>query len=172
MKKDFLNNKTAFSSLFKLAFLFLIVVCALVSVYSVFVGADEPAYAKINPDISIVGPGGSSGGGSSVISYTFMGEGTESNPYLIGTFADFKALAKCGQNVVNSNNTPYVKCFYKVIADIDMKNSNICIDYFGGTFDGDYHRFINIKNERSATVDCGGLFIKLDSATVKNIIFR
>lgn len=171
MKNNFLNNKTAFSSLFKLIFLLLVIVCALVSFCSVFVGADEPAYAKIDPGISIVGPGGLGGGGSSVSYYSFKGAGTESNPYIISTSTDLSHLAFNVNNGQEYSNTTYFKMQNSIdlsgVTYTPIGNSTYA---FRGVFDGNNYSITNLSINSPASTKYVGLFARTYGATIKNLI--
>ena len=106
----------------------------------------------------------------------FKGKGEENDPYLIEDAEDLKKLAK----KVNSGTT-YERTYFKLTADIDLKNeewtpigTKVYTDefghsegrYFKGTFDGDGHQIANLTiTGRNEYV---GLFGYVRNATIQN----
>ena len=104
----------------------------------------------------------------------FTGQGTELDPYLIGTAVELAALAV----YVNAGTAPYASAgkHYLMTNDIDLSDYQsgagwVPIGYysnkFQGVFDGNNHKITGLKINRSA--DFIGLFGYIDGVTIKNL---
>lgn len=99
--------------------------------------------------------------GSSV-SASFSGEGTEENPYLISSAADFALLREN-----TAAGTTYEGTYFKMTKSIDFDGANFMISTFAGNFDGNNCsvRGLAIENTAANT----GLFANLTAGEVKNV---
>lgn len=101
------------------------------------------------------------------------GSGTEADPYLISSAEELAYLAYATNNE-NSSTLEY----YKLTADIDISGTNwepigsyaVTTAVFRGVFDGDGHTVSGLSCESSNAY--GGLFGRMDGATVKNLNVR
>ncbi len=108
----------------------------------------------------------------------FLGDGTDTDPYLIGTAAELAKLAE----LVNASTSPYadIGTYYKLTSDIDLSaygtgwnggkgwvpignNTN----YFKGNFDGN-GKIITRLYINDSTLDDAGLFGYVGGVTIKN----
>lgn len=106
------------------------------------------------------------------------GLGTQESPFFITSAADLLKMAELSNDKDNKvANEKYVKGYYKMLNDIDMKGvefTNISFDYsdddysFSGEFDGCEHTISNIEPK---PVNNGpvGLFGYICGGTVKNL---
>lgn len=107
-------------------------------------------------------------------SENFVGEGTETNPYLISTADDLKLLG----SLVNAGDTSYNNKYYKLENDIDLSSienfSPIGLNEsypFYGTFNGDGHKIKNMTIKYTGTTSTKknfGLF-GYNVGNIKNI---
>ena len=96
------------------------------------------------------------------VSSSFVGEGTEENPYLINSGADLALL----RNKM-SNGISYKDNYFKMTKSINLNNSNFTINTFDGIFDGNNCsiRGLNINSSGSST----GLFAQTTAGEIKNL---
>ena len=99
--------------------------------------------------------------GSSVSS-SFVGEGTEENPYLIQSAADL-ALLKSNASTGSLYNNKY----FKMTKSIDLNNSNFIISNFSGNFDGNNCSIRGLAINSNS--NCTGLFSSVSSGEIKNL---
>ncbi|MGC9772558.1 hypothetical protein SAMN04488510_12616 [Fervidobacterium changbaicum] len=108
------------------------------------------------------------------IGYTFAGgDGSESNPYLIGTVNQLKLLNKDAYRTTGK--------YFKLVADIDLQganwepigtySSNLAQSAFVGVFDGNGKKVRNLTYNDSSKTNVG-LFGYIYNATVKNLILE
>ena len=104
------------------------------------------------------------------VSTSFLGEGTETSPYLIKTGADLKFLS----NKVKSGNT-YSGKYFKLVNNIDLNNVEWepigNRDYkFSGIFDGNYNKVLNIKRTTftNNSNEHFGFFGDVQNGVIKN----
>ena len=105
-----------------------------------------------------------------VVAKTFDGEGTEASPYLIKTAADLTKLSGlCNGSVVANDNVDYTAAHYALNADVNMQGATfVPISSFKGVFDGQNKTISNLTIAPS--VGSAAIFVKLENATVKNVI--
>lgn len=105
----------------------------------------------------------------------FVGEGTESNPYLITTADQLNLLG----GLVNAGDTSYNNKYYRLENDIDLSgNENfspigMSASYpFNGTFDGNGHKIrnITIKYTNSTTTTKNFGLFGYNNGTIKAIL--
>ena len=94
--------------------------------------------------------------GCKTVAIRFAGFGTKASPYLIGSKADIVNLS----SIFHNNADEFANSYYKVISDIDMKDTPIYAigNYFtpfSGNFDGNGH---TIKNLNFKQITSCGLF--------------
>lgn len=99
-----------------------------------------------------------SGGGNQV--YALSGSGTSSDPYLIGSKADWDSF------VLELNSTTFDGKYIKLTADIDIGGNITPGRSFRGTFDGNGH---TIKVDVSRAGKYIALFRSVTKATIKNL---
>lgn len=112
------------------------------------------------------------------------GTGTEQDPYLIESAANLAKLAQNANSGINANNLKivYENVYFKLTVDIDLNcsqtlkwlpigyfNSTSDYFYFGGNFNGNGHKILNLKlydvNRNT------GLFGILRNSTIQNLTF-
>lgn len=119
--------------------------------------------------------GGSSGGGSSVITVTYKfsgGSGTSTSPFLISTISDLKNLQTAVANdYVNSSLTNYCSMYYKMTNNITYNSSLSPIGSqtypFKGNFDGSNYAIEDIAF--NSTAKYVGLFGHTSGAKISNL---
>jgi hypothetical protein len=116
------------------------------------------------------------------LTVTYKGDGSTSNPYLIYTVADLKAI----RDSINTKNDVYGNKAYKLMNDLDFSKEtsdwtpigNIATATFKGSFDGNGKTISNIRMGHISQVNgsgmlCSmqyaGLFGIIDGAIIKNI---
>lgn len=101
-------------------------------------------------------------------SSTFSGgEGTEANPYIIGSAADLAQLAANANDDINPNS--YEDTYFKLAIDIDLNGKQWTpIMHFYGHLDGKQHEIKNMKIESDEGGDLG-LFKRLAWGEVSNL---
>ena len=84
------------------------------------------------------------------------GDGTQANPYIIGSATDFAQFA------VNTANSFYNDCYFKLDVDINLDNKPWTpTQRFRGVFDGQHHKITGLKI--SVAGDYVGLFSQIDN---------
>lgn len=130
----------------------------------VFNGNSSLVYARA--PVQVIMP--DAGGGNVV--YSFSGEGTEDEPYIISTSTD---IAHLSSNV--SNGYTYEGNYFKMTSSIDMSSVSITpigVSYaFKGIFDGGWHA-INNYSYTTTSSSYAGLFGRVVGAEIKNLIVR
>lgn len=132
-------------------------------------GSNYYHYTKTKSDAAL--PASTIGPTPTLDTYTvapWLGSGTESDPYQIGSLAQLQAL----RNNVNSGTT-YSGVYFQLTADINCGNDSwtpigTYAHRFQGIFDGNGN---SVTYQISAgSADYQGLFGAINSATVKNLI--
>lgn len=106
---------------------------------------------------------------------SFLGDGTQSNPYLISNWDDYKLFESIiGLNVAsNPHRAMYANAYYLVTNDIDATSTFTSYatghGEFGGHFDGDNHTFNNVVVVPSGTVSGLYCFPMINGGTVENL---
>ena len=110
------------------------------------------------------------------------GDGSETNPYLISTANDFKAIkgkmesTKASDGYVSETGTFFgsTGVHYQQTGNIDFKSNNITANMIGtstvpfkGTYDGNGKQLQNVSI--SATAENAGVFGYVDGGTIKNL---
>ena len=98
--------------------------------------------------------------GSSV-SASFSGEGTEENPYLISSAADFALLREN-----TAAGTTYEGTYFKMTKSVDFDGANFIISTFAGNFDGNN---CSVRGFIIDKPDYTGLFSTTTAGEIKNI---
>lgn len=135
--------------------------------------AEEPAPENLETPSEAFSPGTESTDPGAAVQATSIfdgGSGTESDPYLISTAEQLRAI------------NDYLDCSFKLCADIDMADQGNWIPIggvlgaFTGSLNGDNHIISNLKTIFSPTTvsngyynPFGGLFHELSGASVKNL---
>ncbi len=106
------------------------------------------------------------------VSFNLQGSGSQTNPWLIQTAADLRAVSEAALSKSFSGK------YFKLTADIDMSNEKGFIPIgsatsaFCGTFDGDNHVISNLTID-AVGYHFQGLFGALyEGSVVKNVILR
>jgi len=110
------------------------------------------------------------------ITVTYKGDGSTSNPYLIYTVADLKAI----RDSINTKNTVYGNKSYKLMADLDFSKeesnwtpiADTSTVVFKGVFDGNGKTIKGIGNYQENMrnpLKYGGLFGNIEGAEIKNL---
>lgn len=112
---------------------------------------------------------------SNYIHQSFLGDGTQSNPYLISNWDDYKLFEKIiGLNVSsNPHRAMYANAYYLVTNDIDATSPFNSYatgrGEFGGHFDGDNHTFNNVVVVPIANASGLYCFPMINGGTVENL---
>ena len=117
------------------------------------------------------------GNSDNYIHQSFLGNGTQSNPYLISNWNDYKLFEKIiGLNVSsNPHRAMYANAYYLMTNDIDATSNFTSYSNgrgeFGGHFDGDNHTFNNVVVVPSGYTTTAGLycFPMINGGTVENL---
>jgi|GEM_PF-2045058 Bacterial surface proteins containing Ig-like domains len=116
------------------------------------------------------------------VTVTYKGDGSASNPYLIYTVDDLKAI----RDSINANNGFYGNKAYKLMNDLDFSKEtsnwtpigNTATVTFKGSFDGNGKTISSMHignisqvngSGRTCAMQYAGLFGVIESATIKNI---
>lgn len=96
-------------------------------------------------------------------SESFIGSGTEEDPYLISSAADLWLLAeRCNENPYAKANL-YVSCFCRLEQDIRIDDAAWSpITKFSGVFDGNGHSISHLRFAAGAAKQYEGLFANLE----------
>lgn len=114
-----------------------------------------------------------------------QGEGTEENPYLIGTLDELKWFRDSVNTYTSDGSNQYKGKYIKLTADIDLNGDdwtpigdNTTNDHeaFLGIFDGDGHTiknlYVNSDGDYLGFFARTGNFVDGQSATIKNVTFE
>lgn len=106
------------------------------------------------------------------LTVTYKGDGSTSNPYLIYTIADLKAI----RDSINTKNDVYGNKAYKLMNDLDFSKEktsnwtpigNTATATFKGSFDGNGKVISNINSY--ASIQYSGLFGNIVDAEIKSL---
>lgn len=115
------------------------------------------------------------GSSDNYIHQTFLGDGTQSNPYLISNWDDYKLFDKIiGLNASsNPHRAMYANAYYLMTNDIDATSNFTSYatghGEFGGHFDGDNHTFNNVVVVPISTTSGLYCFPMIIGGTVENL---
>lgn len=99
----------------------------------------------------------------------FAGSGTADDPYLITSPEELVKMSE-----LTDSDASYASASYKLTTDLDMSGISFKpiskTNFFGGTFDGDYHKISNLTIENSAEDALPTGFIsRIEGGTLKNL---
>lgn len=114
------------------------------------------------------------GNSDNYIHQSFLGDGTQSNPYLIRNWDEYKLFeGRIGLVSSNPIRAIYSNAYYLVTNDIDATSpfTSYATGHgeFGGHFDGDNHTFNNVVVVPSSTTSGLYCFPMINGGTVENL---
>lgn len=88
------------------------------------------------------------------------GDGTQANPYLVETATQFARIL--------TNHSSGTATYFKLLADIDLSNVQVCGNKFSGEIDGNGHILKNVTGSNFIATE-GAMFDTVNNATFKNL---